>query len=104
MGPLLRNVCCFGQSKRLCRDTLGTEKAQRADKEIDRKNAEGSYELTDEEREEKKRLRQANGNAYINLQLSLEELPYNLVPLAKTEELPDGCARNAWEKLASHRR
>ena len=30
---------------------------------------------------EKKRLRQANGNAYINLQLSCEELPYDLVSL-----------------------
>ena len=50
---------------------------------------------------EKKRLRQANGNAYINLQLSCEELPYDLVPLAKTEELPDGCARDTWERLTS---
>ena len=32
---------------------------------------------------EKKRLRQANGNAYLNLQLSCEELPYDLVSLAK---------------------
>ena len=49
------------------------------------------YELTEAERKEKKRLRQANGNAYINLQLSCEELPYDLVSLAKTDELPDGC-------------
>ena len=50
---------------------------------------------------EKKRLRQANGNADINLQLSCEELPYDLVSLAKTDELPDGCARDAREKLTS---
>ena len=50
---------------------------------------------------EKKRLRQANGNAYINLKLPCEELPYDLVSLAKTEELPDGCARDAWERLTS---
>ena len=50
---------------------------------------------------EKKRLRQANGNAYINLQLSCEELPYDLVSLTKPEELPDGCARDAWERLTS---
>ena len=49
---------------------LGTEKAPRADEEIDKKKADGSYELTEAERKEKKRLRQANGNAYINLQLS----------------------------------
>ena len=65
------------------------------------RRTDGSYELTDAERKEKKRLRQANGNAYINLQLSCEDLPYDLVSLAKTEELPDGCARDAWERLTS---
>ena len=33
------------------------------------------------------------------MQLSCEELPYDLVSLAKTEELRDECARDAWEKL-----
>ena len=80
---------------------LGTERAPRADKDIDRKNEDHSYELTEAERKEKKRLRQANGNAYINLQLSCEEIPYDLVSLAKTEELPDGCTRDAWERLTS---
>ena len=41
---------------------LGTEQAPRADKEIDKKKADGSYKLTGAERKEKKRLRQANGN------------------------------------------
>ena len=67
-------------------------------KEIDQNKADGSYELTEAERKEKKRLRQANGNAHINVQLSCEELPYDLVSLPKTEELPDGCAREAWER------
>ena len=80
---------------------LGTEQAPNADEDIDRKKADGSYELTDAERKEKKRLRPANGNAYINLQLSCDELPYDLVSLAKTEELPDGCTRDAWEGLTS---
>ena len=44
---------------------LGTEQAPRADEDIDKKKSDGSYELTDAERIEKKRLRQANGNAYI---------------------------------------
>ena len=35
------------------------------------------------------------------MQLSDEELPYDLVSLAKTEELPDGCRRDAWERLTS---
>ena len=80
---------------------LGTEQAPNADKDIDRKKTDGSYELTEAERKEKKRLRQANGNAYINLQLSCEDLPYDLVSLAKTEELTDGYTRDAWERLTS---
>ena len=80
---------------------LGTEQAPSADKDIDKKKSDGSYELTDTERKEKKRLREANGNAYINLQLSCEELPYDLVSPAKTEELPDGCTRDTWERLTS---
>ena len=35
------------------------------------------------------------------MQLSCEELPYDLVALAKTDELPDGCTRDAWERLTS---
>ena len=45
---------------------LGTEKALRADKELYVNEADGSYEITEAERKKKKRLRQANGNAYIN--------------------------------------
>ena len=37
----------------------------------------------------------------MNLQLLYEELPYDLVSLAKTDELTDGCARDAWERLTS---
>ena len=81
--------------------SLGTEQAPRADEEIDKKKSDGSYELRYAERKEKKRLRQANDNAYINLQLSCEELPYDLVSLAKTEELPAGCTRDVWERLTS---
>ena len=35
------------------------------------------------------------------MQLSCEELPYALVSLAKTDELPDGCTRDEWEKFTS---
>ena len=80
---------------------LGTEQAPNADEEIDRKKSDGSYELTDADRKEKKILRQANGNAYINLQLLCEELPYGLDSLVRTEELPDGFARDTWERLIS---
>ena len=33
--------------------------------------------------------------------MSCEELPYDLVSLAKTDELPDGCTIDAWERLTS---
>ena len=69
---------------------LGTEQAPNADEDIDRKKADGSYELTDAERKEKKRLRQANGNAYINLQLSCEDLPYDLVYLDRIPSATPG--------------
>ena len=35
------------------------------------------------------------------MQLSFEEFPYDLISVAKTDELPDGCARDAWEKFTS---
>ena len=73
---------------------LRTEKAPRTDEEMDRTNTEGSYELTDEE--EKKRRDSGRQMA-----MSCEELPYDLVFLAKTEELPDVYTRDAWEKLTS---
>ena len=96
MGPLVtEKFVALARARGFAGILLGTEKAPRADEEIDKKKADGSYELTEAERKEKERLRQANGNAYINLQLSCEELPYDLVSLAKTEELPDGCASNA---------
>ena len=98
MGPLVRKFVALARARCFAGILLGTEKAPRADEEIDKKKADGSYELTEAGRKE---LRQANGNAYINLQLSCEELPYDLVSLAKTEELPDGCTRDAWERLTS---
>ena len=35
------------------------------------------------------------------MQLLCEEISYDLVSLAKTEDLPDRCTRNAWERLTS---
>ena len=54
MGSLDRKVCCFGQSKIFCRDIVDTEKAPKADEDIDKKKADGSYELTEAERKRRK--------------------------------------------------
>ena len=62
----------LARARGFARILLGTEQAPNADKDIDRKKADGSNELTDAERKEKKRLRQANGNPYINLQMSCD--------------------------------
>ena len=78
---------------------LGTEQAPRADKEVDKKKSDGSYELTDAESKEKERLRQANGNAYINLQLSCEELPYDLVSLKKNRRTPRWMCKRCMGKI-----
>ena len=75
MGSLVRKVAALARARDFAGVLLGIEKAPRADEEIDKKKSDGSYELTEAERKEKKRLRQANGNAYIKLQLSCEELP-----------------------------
>ena len=64
-----------------------TEQAPNAYEEIDRKMADGSYELTDAERKKKQRIRQANCNAYINLQLPCDELPYDLIFLEKNSQM-----------------
>ena len=73
----------LGRARGFAGILLGTELEPNADEEIHGKKLDGSCELTEAERKEKKRLRQANGNAYINLELSCEELPYDLVSLAK---------------------
>ena len=86
MGSLVRKVYCLARARGFAGILLGTEQAPRADEDIDKKKSDGSYELTDAEKIEKKRLRQANVNACINFQLSCEELPYDLVSLAKTEK------------------
>ena len=64
MGPLVRNFVALARARGFAGILLGTEKAPRADEEIDKKKSDGTY---GRERKEKKRLRQANGNAYINL-------------------------------------
>ena len=78
---------------------MGTAKAPSAEEDTDKKKADGSYEFTEAERKEKKRLRQANDNANIYLQMSCEEFPMTWSPWQKTEEQPDGCARDAWERF-----
>ena len=45
----------LARARCFARILLGTEKAPRADEEIDRKNEDHSYELTEAERKEKKR-------------------------------------------------
>ena len=56
MGSLVRKVCCFGRARGFAGILLGTEKAPRADEDIDRKKADSSFELTDAEKKRRKDL------------------------------------------------
>ena len=91
----------LARARRFAGILLGTEQAPNADEDIDRKKNGGGYKLTEAESKEKKRLREANGDAYINLQLSCEVLPHDHVSLAKPDERPNGCVRDAWERFTS---
>ena len=54
MGPLVRKVFSLARARGFAGKLLGTEKAPRADKDIERKKEDPSYELTEAERKEKK--------------------------------------------------
>ena len=56
MGSLVRKFIALTRARGFAGILLGTEKTPRADEEIDRKNEDHSYELTEAERKEKKRL------------------------------------------------
>ena len=47
MGPLVRNVVALARARGFAGILLGTEKAPRADEEIDRKTEDHSYVLTE---------------------------------------------------------
>ena len=50
MGPLSEKFVAVARARGFAGILLGTEKAPRADEEIDKKNTDGSYELTEAER------------------------------------------------------
>ena len=49
-----KSLLLLARARGLAGILLGTEKAPRGDKEIDKKKADGSYELTEAERKEKR--------------------------------------------------
>ena len=49
-----KNLLLLARARGFAGILLGTEKAPRVDKEIDKKKADGSYELTEAERKERK--------------------------------------------------
>ena len=55
MGSLVKKFVALARARGFAGILLGTEQAPNADKEIDRKKSDNSYELTDADRKEKKR-------------------------------------------------
>ena len=66
--------------------------------DIDQK-VEMKYLFTEEERKEKHHARKLNQKGYRDLQLSTSKLAFQLVLLAKTEDLHNGSVANAWAAL-----
>ena len=54
---------------------------------------------TDDEKEELHHASKMNTKGYRDLQLATTKLAFDLVALAKTDELPEGCLHTAWECL-----
>ena len=60
---------------------------------------ENKYPIPDAERKQKHLSRKRNQKGYQDLQLSTSKLAFQLVSLAKTQELPDGSLAKAWASL-----
>ena len=75
------------------------ERPPRESFNIEEKENDGTYELSESDRSELKRKRKANVKGYRDLQLSFKHLAFQLVSISKTQSLPSGCLKTAWENL-----
>ena len=75
------------------------EKHPRQNLIIDEKKANGTYRVSESERNELKRKRKANVRGCQDLQLACKNLAFQLVSISKTTALPSGCLKTAWENL-----
>ena len=67
MGPLVREVCCLARARGFAGILLGTEKAPRADKETDKKKADGSYIINRSRKKREEKTQAGKWHSYINL-------------------------------------
>ena len=75
------------------------ERPPRESLNIEEKKTDGTYKLSESERNELKRKRKANVRGYRDLQLACKHLAFQLVSISKTTSLPSGCLKTAWENL-----
>ena len=75
------------------------EKPPRENLVINEKKADGTYRVSESERNELERKRKANVRGYQDLQLACENLAFQLVSISKTMALPSRCLKTAWENL-----
>ena len=79
---------------------LGTENASTDSLDID-PEVDNKYLIPDDERKQKHHARKMNQKGYGDLQLSTSKLAFQLVSLAKTDDLPNGSLVKAWASLKS---
>ena len=77
----------------------GKERPPRENLIIDKKKPDGTYRLSESERNELKRKRKANVSGYQDLQLACKNLAFQLISISKTMALPSGCLMTVWENL-----
>ena len=75
------------------------EKPPRENLVVDEKKADGTYRVSESERNELKRKRKANVRGYQDLHLACKNLAFQLVSISKTMALPSGCLKIAWENI-----
>ena len=66
---------------------------------IEEKDNDGNYQLTESERNDLKRKRKANLQGYRDLKLDCKHLAFQLVNICKMMILPSACLKTVWESL-----
>ena len=81
-------------AERGCREIMeDKERPPRESLNIEEKDNDGTYQLSEAERNKLKRKRKANVKGYRDLQLACKHLAFQLVNTSKTKILPSGCLK-----------
>ena len=78
------------------------ERPPRESLNIEEKDNDGNYQLSESERNDLERKRKATVKGYRDLQLACKHLAFQLVSISKMKILPSGCLKTAWESLKNN--